>query len=180
MLQLTPYLIAAMSAWVPPSANAEPRDETLARYESIASDAITVAFDESETPIFGGPSGRAQTALFMISVASFESSFRKAVDDGTRRGDHNRSVCLMQIRVGAGTTTDGWTADDLIADRTKCFRAGLHYLRGSFNVCHNLPVLSRMSAYATGRCIDGEDNSKLRVGRALDWWNAHAAPTMPS
>lgn len=180
MIDLTSYLVAAMTAWVPLTAHAEPKDETQARYESIARDAAAVASDASEAPLFGGPSGRAQTALLMVAVASLESGFKKAVDDGTRRGDHNRSVCLMQIRVGSGATSDGWTATDLLSDRTRCLRQGLHYLRGSFNVCRGLPLADRMSAYATGRCVEGEESSRLRVHRALDWWDTHAPPALPA
>jgi hypothetical protein len=176
MPDVASYLVAAMTAWVPLHAHAEPKEDTLARYDAIAHDAVTVAYDESEAPLFGGPSGRAQTALLMLAVASLESSFRKPVDDGTKLGDHGRSYCLMQIRVGDGVTRDGWSGADLVSDRTKCFRAGLHILRGSFAACRNLELKDRMSAYATGRCTPGEEKSRLRVGRALDWWDTHALP----
>ena len=177
MQDLVTYLVAAMAHWVPLYAQAEPQEETAARYESIARDAITVAFDESEKPLFGGPTGRAQTALLMLSVASYESAFRKTVDDGTKLGDHGRSYCLMQIRVGDGTTGDGWTGSDLVGDRTRCFRAGLHILRGSFYACHKLPLADRMSAYATGACTEGNEASRLRVGRAMAWWDTHQRPS---
>jgi hypothetical protein len=180
MPDVTTYLVAAMTTWVPLYAHAEPKEETAARYDSIAHDAIEVAYDEAEAPLFPGPNGRAQTALLMLSVASLESSFRKPVDDGTRLGDHGRSFCLMQIRVGDGVTGDGYRGSDLVSDRTKCFRAGLHILRGSFNACRALPLPDRMSAYATGRCTAGEEHSRLRVGRALDWWDTHAPPTVTS
>jgi len=180
MPELVSYLVAAMTTWVPRHAHAEPKDETLERYEAIAQDAVMVAFDEAEEPVFPGPTGRAQTALLMIAVASLESSFKRNVDDGTRLGDHGRSFCLMQIRVADGVTSDGWRGRDLVRDRTKCFRAGLHILRGSFNACHTLAVQDRMSAYATGHCTEGEEHSRLRVNRALDWWGTHEVPTLPS
>lgn len=180
MIDLPSYLVAAMTAWVPLYAHAEPKEETLARYDAIAHDAATVAMDEAEEPIFPGPTGRAQTALLMLSVASYESSFKKSVDEGTRTGDHGRSFCLMQIRVGDGQTADGWSSADIIADRTKCFRAALHYLRGSFNACRKLPMSDRMSAYATGRCVEGEEKSRERVGRAQAWWDTHPIATQPS
>jgi hypothetical protein len=180
MPDVVTYLVAAMTTWVPLHAHAEPKEDTLKRYDAIAHDAIAVAFDESEAPLFPGPNGRTQTALLMLSVASLESSYQRPVDDGTRKGDHGRSVCLMQIRVGQGVTGDGWSGFDLISDRTKCFRAGLHILRGSFNACHTLALQDRMSAYATGRCTPGEEHSRLRVGRALDWWDTHEPPKMTS
>jgi hypothetical protein len=174
---LVSYLVSAMLAWVPLYAQtAESKEEALARYESIANDAAAVAFDDQESPIFGGPSGRAQTALLMLSIASYESSYRKAVDDGEGRGDHGRSFCLMQIRVGDGITREGWTGTDLIAERTRCFRAALHILHGSFNACHRLPMEDRMSAYATGRCFENAAVSRSRIGRAQRWWMNHPAP----
>jgi hypothetical protein len=182
-MDLVTYLLAAMTSWVPmyaQQAHGEAPEEATARYESIARDAVTVAFDDAEVPLFPGPSGRAQTALLMLSVASFESSFAKAVDDGTRLGDHGRSYCLMQVRVGDGTTAEGWTGSQLVTDRTMCFRAALRILRGSFGACRKLPTLDRMSAYATGRCTEGEAHSRLRVGRALQWWDSHAAPQRPT
>ncbi len=106
------YLVAAMTTWVPLHAHAEPKEETAARYDAIAHDAITVAYDESEAPLFGGPNGRAETALLMLSVASLESSYQKSVDQGTRKGDHGRSFCMMQIRVGDGVTSEGWSGFD--------------------------------------------------------------------
>ena len=176
MPDLATYLVTAMTAWVPVYAHAEPQEQTRARYEAIVHDAVAVAYDEAEAPLFPGPRGRAQTALLMLAVASLESAFKKNVDDGTRLGDHGRSYCLMQIRVGDGVTGDGWSGPQLVGDRKLCFRAGLHILRGSFNACHKLPLGDRMSAYATGRCTEGEEKSRLRVGRALSWWDAHRPP----
>lgn len=178
MPDLVSYLVAAMTAWVPAHAHPEPLDDTLARYDLIARDAASVAYDESEAPLFPGPGGRAQTALLMVAVASLESGYRQSVENGTKLGDHGRSYCLMQIRVGSGVTADGYSGYDLVNDRTKCFRAALHILRGSFNACHNLPVQDRMSAYATGRCTEDEEKSRLRVGRALAWWDTHAPPLL--
>jgi hypothetical protein len=174
---LVSYLVSAMLAWVPLYAQtSESKDDALSRYESIAQDAATVALDDQEAPLFGGPNGRTQTALLMLSIASYESSYRKTVDDGTGRGDHGHSYCLMQIRVGDGVTREGWSGTDLISERTRCFRAALHILHGSFNVCHKLPVEDRMSAYATGRCFENAAVSRSRIGRARVWWLNHPAP----
>jgi hypothetical protein len=174
---LVSYLVSAMMSWVPLYAQtAETKEEALARYESIAQDAAGVAYDDQEAPLFWGPQGRTQTALLMLSVASYESSFRKAVDDGTGLGDHGHSFCLMQIRVGTGVTQEGWTGKDLVTERTRCFRAALHILRGSFGVCHKLPIEDRMSAYATGRCFENAAVSRSRIGRARNYFYNHPAP----
>jgi hypothetical protein len=178
MQDLVTYLVAAMTSWVPLHAQvSESAEDSAARYQSIAQDAVSVAFDESEQPLFWGPEARAETALLLLSIASFESAYRKGVDEGTVLGDHGHSYCLMQIRVGDRTTGEGWSGPDLVADRTRCFRSALHILHGSFGVCHNLPILDRMSAYATGMCIQGATVSRVRIGRALQWWETHQRPT---
>jgi hypothetical protein len=169
-----------MVAWVPPFAHRhrETKEDVLTRYESIANDLATVVQDDTEPSLFEGSRGRMQTALLLLSVASYESSFSRHVDFGEPGGvgDHGHSYCLMQIRVGAGKTREGWTGSDLVHDRKLCFRAGLHILRASMNVCRDLPLGDRLSAYAAGRCERDLPTSQLRVRRALDWWDAHRPP----
>ncbi len=178
MHSLVTYLVAAMLAWVPMRAHAplESAEDGLARYESIATDAATVAMDENEEALFGGPAGRSETALLMLSIASYESSFRRAVDDGTQLGDHGHSYCLMQIRVGGGETREGWTGKQLVDDRTRCFRAALHILHASFHACRKLVVEDRLSAYASGRCFANASVSRSRIWRARSWWALHEPP----
>jgi len=179
MDSLVTYLVAAMLSWVPLRAHTdESAADAQARYESIARDVAAVVLDSGEEPLFGGPGGRAQTALLMLSVASYESSYRKEVDDGRGRGDRGRSYCLMQIHVGNGTTPEGWSGAELVEDRQRCFRAALHFLRGSFGICHRLPIDDRLSAYATGRCVENASISRSRVGRARTWWEGHAPPRL--
>ncbi|HXN33946.1 MAG TPA: hypothetical protein VN894_18880 [Polyangiaceae bacterium] len=178
MESLVSYLVAAMLAWVPLHAHAsfESSDHVLARYQSIARDVVSVALDESEAPVFEGPDNRTQTALLMLAVASYESSFNKRVDDGTRRGDNGHSYCLMQVHVGQGATREGWNARQLIEDRKLCFRAALHILQASFAACRKLPFDDRLSAYASGHCFADAVISRSRVWRARAWWEAHAPP----
>jgi hypothetical protein len=178
MDSLVAYLVAAMIGWVPLHAHApsESPDEARARYESIARDAVAVAFDDAEAPLFSGPEGRTQTALLMLSVASYESNYGQRVDDGRGLGDHGHSYCLMQLRVGRGITREGWTGPELTTDRKLCFRAGLHILRASFGVCHALPVDDRLSAYATGHCFADAAISRSRVSRARAWRASHVPP----
>ncbi len=179
MDSLVTYLVSAMMAWVPLRAQApfESLEDAQARYESIARDVASVAFDENETPIFDGLDGRSRTALLMLSIASFESSYKKTVDDGIGRGDHGQSVCLMQVHLWKPATREGWNARQLIEDRTRCFRSALHILHASFTMCQRLPVADRVSAYATGHCLPSAWISRSRVGRARSWWETHAPPS---
>jgi hypothetical protein len=175
---LISYLIAAMMTWVPLHSHVrfEAPEDTLARYTSIAHDAASVALDQAESPLFDGPEGRTRTALLILSVASYESYFVKSIDDGFGRGDHGSSYCLMQVRVGSGTTREGWSGADLVHDRTLCFRAALHILQASFDACRSLPMDDRVSAYATGHCFRNAHVSRTRVDRARAWWMAHTDP----
>ena len=105
---LVSYLVSAMLSWVPLYAQtAESKEEALARYESIAQDVAAVAYDDQESPLFSGPNGRAQTALLMLSIASYESSYRKTVDDGTGLGDHGHDKRRQhnQWRPAGGTNS---------------------------------------------------------------------------
>jgi hypothetical protein len=184
MNSLVAYLVAAMNAWVPVQTHAalfgERPEDVAARYESIARDAAEVAFDEAEAPIYEGPEGRARTAVLMLSVASYESFFRKSVDEGSERGDHGRSYCVMQIFMPKGRTREGWSTRNLIEDRKLCFRAGLHIMQNSMSDCRRMPFDDRLSAYVTGQCFFNMSLSRQRFGRARAWWASHALPDATS
>jgi hypothetical protein len=179
MHALVSYLFAAMMAWAPPADHDyyAARQDTVERYESIAHDIADVALDPNEPPLFGGPEGRAQTALFVTAIAFYESGgFRRDVDAGVgkrSRGDSGRSWCLMQINLGDGLTPQRWSGRDLVQDRQKCIRAGLGRIRESFALCRALPLDDRLSGYTKGRCVADEDLSHRRMRRAMQWWTAH-------
>lgn len=124
-----------------------------------------------EAPLFEGPQGRAQTALLIASIASFESFFRFDVDSGKVQGDHGKSWCLMQVQVH-GKTAEGWRGTDLVGDRQKCLKAGLHIMRGSFQWCRGLKLIDRLAGYTTGTCKE-EPYAQQRMRRALVWWKDH-------
>jgi hypothetical protein len=145
-----------------------------ARYLSIANDIAQVAYDPDEQPAFAGRRGRQETAALLLAIAFKESGFAHDVDKGPCvqhkdrktgyvRCDGGASACMMQIRIGAGTTKEGWTQRDLFADRTKCFRAGLSLVRRSMNACREHPVEYRLNAYASGVCSLGHSGSKDRM-----------------
>jgi len=160
---LWPWILSAMVAWVPPATS-----EDLDRYRRIAADIDTVTTDPQETPAFDGPDGRARTALLLASTAYDESLFRADVDDGRARGDHGRSVCVMQVWVER-RTREGWTREDLVADRRKCVRAALHILLASLAWCHALDGGDRLGGYTHGRCVTPNRIGRGRWARALAW-----------
>ncbi len=141
----------------------------LERYQEIAQ-AIADVVEEGR-PLFGGTEGRRGTAATVLAVAFMESGFRRDVDLGL--GKHARGggldTCAMQIRMGRGATTaEGWTTEELLGDRRKCFAAGLRLIRQSYVACSGNAPEHRLAAYASGTCREGPGwaASAARVGLA--------------
>jgi len=170
--RLAMWLVSAMLSWSPPIKLTETEQS---RYQAIARDVAAVAFDSNEKPLFDGEDGRAKTALLMASIASFESGFRADVDDGRVKGDHGTSWCLMQIRV-IGKTRDGWLGEDLVKDRSKCFRVALRLMRESFSWCKERSIEDRLAGYTIGTCKENEPLARNRFYRARNWWKEHPLP----
>lgn len=159
-----------------PAEQRETTEEGRARYAEIARDLTAVLFEEETKPLFKGKRGREHTAAVVLAVAHMESGFRKDVDLGAGklgRGDHGRSWCLLQVQAGVtGTVPSGndvtraYTGKDLVADRKKCFRAGLEMLRQSLSACKDAPLKDRLAVYASGSCDKGLAESRLRMALA--------------
>lgn len=203
-LSLEDWCVNRMVLWSPPGKSffkdaRETETEGRARYREIARDAISVAYDPSEAPLFPGPYGRAKTLATILGIADSESGFRKDVDFGkgpASRGDGGRSWCLMQVQLGKaidgksplriglkGDTFEyiydkvhGWGGEDLVVDRKACFRVALRIMRSSFNACSYLPIDERLSVYASGNCVSGRTASKVRISKAIRWLAAVAPP----
>jgi hypothetical protein len=203
---VTTWATARMASWQPAGKSQYPgaketESEGLARYGLIAQDAFAVAYDPAEAPLFSGPNGRAKTMATLLAIASWESGFRKDVDTGSgpaAQGDGGRSWCLVQIQLSKASPSTkktsmrvvmdgdgwkyaydgstGWGGEDLVQDRQKCFRAGLHMARVSFKACSYLPVAERLSVYASGNCQGGRQASALRMNRAISWLSQAPAP----
>ena len=169
------WFVSLMVRWVAStySPAVQPEAERV-RFEAIAADAVAVAFDPTEKPLFQGPLGRTKTAMLLLSVASFESRFEADVESGVRRGDSGRSWCLMQINIGSGRIaldgdgykypkgTEGWAGKDLVGEKNRpdCFRIALHIARKSYQGCGNLSV------YTSGRCDKESRAARYRETRA--------------
>lgn len=180
----------------------ETQQEAEARYNSIASDIVSVVYNRDNPPLFNGPDGRSRSASVVMGIMMHESGFRRDVDYGIGRygrGDGGRSWCLMQIKTGDGRTAtwnkaknrfkqwgdpeselvQGWTGQELVTDRKKCIEAGYRIIRASFQMCRSLPVADWLSVYASGQCAtegDGAEKSQARMNTALNWFNAHRPP----
>lgn len=155
---------------------------------SILSDIVEVAFDATEAPVFDEPHARAKTALFMASIARFESGYDLLVDTGEVVGPQGE-VCVMQVMIdwryqkGVGMLTrEGWSKADLIADRKKCVRAALHKLQVSRAICSNakdpqnvtkkaLVGADQFSIYTGGKCAEGSTYA-LHRHKPVEAWIA--------
>lgn len=165
----------------PPSDWSETSEERATRLAGVAEDIAQVA--ESEAPLPFGSAPRANSAALLVAVASLESDFAIDVDKGpcsTRikgRCDGGASACILQIHVGAGKTHQGWTREELFADRRKCLRAGLALMRRSMNACASAPLLDRLAAYASGLCELGRVRSRDRMSLEQQLISGHPPPT---
>lgn len=201
---LTDWAVERMTVWSPLKNHAalkESPDDAKARYAEIARAARDVAFDPKEAPLFPGADGRSRTMSVLLAIASLESGgFQRNVDLGIGDGvgDGGRSWCLMQIRLSELSQStkrtwyrvslderhysyvyggaSGWGGEDLVADRSKCFRAGLHMVRKSFDIMASSPVKDRLAVYASGKPTTGFLASQRRMSKALEWLDAVPPP----
>lgn len=175
------WLLSAMVAWVPMAAHDfyQPRAATEETYRRIAEEVVEVVLEEE--PLFpdgDGQEGRAQTALLLAAVASYESQYNAVVARGgsVRRGDNDNGAAVgpWQTHPYAPLLPEGWGRGDLAEDGHKAAAFALRMMRESFRACAALPVVDRLGWYAEGGagCRPGL-KSRWRVGRALRWWKAH-------
>jgi hypothetical protein len=192
------WVVNRMISWLPPGRSLvkdakETPEAGKQRYEEIANTLISVVYDPKEPSIFSGKYGRARTLALILSVAYFESGFRRDVDLGVgplARGDNGQSWCMMQVMLGKpglnGNTrtrialygnsykmtsnpNEGWGGNELVTDREKCFRIGLNLIRKSFAACPKTPIEDRLSVYGAGKCLVNWAPSRYRVRKAYDW-----------
>lgn len=188
------WAVGQIQKWSPPGVTYYPdakesEEEARERYAAIVKDLLRVVYDPEEKPLFTGSHGRARTASLLLSIAQTESGFRRDVDFGIgkdAKGDSGESHCLMQIRLSKmannGKTSTrihldsplysfskddtGYGGEDLLRDRTLCFRAALHIARQSIRSCHNLPAEERLGVYTSGDCERGRRSSRVRMLQA--------------
>jgi len=182
-------VINTLSVWLTsivlalyPAAKVHPDDEILQQeyiqhVNEVVKDIYEIVYDPKHTAWFGGKWGRAQEAALATIIAAEESGgFDPEVESGRKRGDQGSSWCLMAINIGKGKTREGWTGPELIADRKKCLTSGINAMQRSMNSCRKYGMLSGLSVYDTGSCIENERISVSRVSRAT-WLVNKKVPT---
>jgi hypothetical protein len=172
---LAAWLLAIMLTSAPPGRSSKPEEarETeaagRARYEAIAQAIAEVSLDPAEAPLFDGDGARKKTAALLLAISRLESTWRRDVDLGLGAQATRKYRCLMQISVPGGKTPEGWTGDDLVASREKCFRRALHILQRGKRVCRKRGGTSFVNHYASGYCDRGEAAVKKRIDLMQSW-----------
>lgn len=183
---LSAWLLSIMLTAVPPGKSRYPEEAResaaagKARYGAIARAIAEVSLDDEEKPLFTGDDGRLKTALILLTISYHESHWRRHIDLGIgprSRGGGGMYHCMMQIAVPRGKTPEGWTADDLVASRDKCFRRGLHILQlGSRHCAAKYGPRSFLNLYASGRCDGGKKPVAKRWVTFDRWLTKHPPP----
>lgn len=179
---LSAWVLSIMLATIPPGKPRWPKEAResseagRARYAQIARTIAEVSMDEDETPIFSGPHARGKTAALLLTISFHESHWARHIDLGlgplSRRGG-GVYHCMMQIAVFKKKTPEGWTAKDLVKDRDKCFRRGLHILQRARRYCMSKKYgpRSMLNLYASGHC-DHAHRPVNKRWRTYDAWLA--------
>lgn len=173
-------VISQLAAAVMQFSNGPTTAAEIPRYEAIVANALDVAFNPAEKPVYSGTSARMRTATLILAVAQLESNFDSRVESGAVRGDHGQSWCFMQVQLPFGqkavatemgffsyaprTSDMGWAGAELAESQTKCFTVGLHIARMSLTRCRNL------SLYTTGKCMQKERYAHNREHRGESIW----------
>jgi len=154
MTETIAFLVGLMTFWVPPATDTE-----IVRYTHIAADSVAVAKEKDWLGL-----SQAETAAVILSIASFESGYRKDIDHGIVRGDGGKSVCLGQVQVPRKYR------EIVATDRRACFRAMLEHVAYSWDWCHRLPWHERLSGYTVGKCVRSKTSRKYsaRMLEAFD------------
>lgn len=172
-------------------------ESATARYESIADDLIQVVYDPKTAPLFKDANGRARTIAVILGVMLHESGFMRQVDYGLGKygkGDHGKSFCSLQLKVGTGRTIpwntrfnrpikwndpkedifNGYTGEELVSNRRLCISEGLKLMRISFGGTSGLPLEDRLRIYASGNREEGVDKSHSRMKTAMTFYSTSA------
>lgn len=168
------YILAAMISWVPlneggvcywPVSQAC-LDRANKHYQEIAKDIAEVVYEPNIKLPFIGDNIKVKTALLMASIASTESQFHQNVDDCHVVGDHGVSFGLWQTQSPRAITCN---------DRKQALRIAITMVNQSLDACKNLPLVERLSVYASGSCNNerGKWHSRRKFNRAINYLKDH-------
>jgi hypothetical protein len=149
------------------------------RYHGISAAVVSVALDEKPiaaiepVPLPGELDIRLYTALAILAATHAETGWHRSSDFGLEhgQGDNGRSWCLGQILTDDdGYTEEGYSGEQLVADRELCLRVTLARLRRSFVACPDIPD-GQFVNYLSGGCSSekaiAESARRVRLFRGM-------------
>ena len=181
---MTPFtfvlsLVLALPAAAPQPGWAETPAALQSRLGSIAGDITAEAFgDDGKPPRRAIPGGPEMMAAVLVALAYKESGWSADADKGpcyrgrsglSARCDSGMSASLWQLRIGAGTTREGWTQTDLFADRRKAVSVAARMVAQSWGCVRQHGEDAALNAYASGSCTGGAyaGLARLKLARRL-------------
>lgn len=120
-----------------------PHAEWSGSYEETARAIADVA---EAHPLYPGEDGRVRTAVELVAIASFESSFDPRA---TREDRGGLSVGLMQVNVSNLRALGLRSMEQLFDVRTN-LEAAVRLLKASHATCRGRPLDDQLAQYATG------------------------------
>ncbi len=163
------YLLGAMNTFYPQSNHTwmEKPIVTETRYEQFAEDIAKVVLDPRVKPLFSGEDGPIKTALLLVVLARYESSYRNDVMTCTKLGDKGVSFGPFQSQRFPDTVCQGnfqaaWVAIEMIHE--------------SFQVCHGTAMSYRLAEYTDGNAWDtprAYKRSSDRMDTAIHYYSTH-------
>jgi hypothetical protein len=165
--------LASLVFGVCPPTRVKPNDE-FAQQEyrehvyDVVNDIYIAVYENKSHSWFSGKWARAYEAALVTIIGSEEGKcFDPILETRPTISPTDHSFCYMQLNIGHGKTIDGRTGSDLLASRISCFLSGLTAARRSLNSCRRYGVLSGLSVYDTGKCIENESISVSRMTRVF-------------
>lgn len=134
------------------------------------------------SPIFVDEAGRRKTLVRTCSDVLNDEGVKISTKceyvppPGSKPSTPTRVLLVGDSYELVSDQTRGFSGQDLVADRELCFTVGLRIIRRSFTACKSLPMLERLSAYASGNCENGREASRRRMGAAVRWLAAYPSP----
>ena len=181
-------------------------EQTIARYHQIAEAIATVAYDPDEEPVATRRFTAAMLAAISFHESRWrrdvDLGMGRTMLARTGWNGGGNAWCMMQLQLGrrwlpapdaerlsseagfriledsALRTSEGWTGLDLLGDRLKCFRAGLHAVRLSAGAARGMGQENWLRIYTSGSMSRGGKCSAQRMWTASLF--ARKAPRSPT
>lgn len=154
---MSELILALMMILIPPKYQAEDEADARERYYSIATEIAWATNDDQ------------RLALFLLTIARHESSFRYDIHNGDKLGDHGRSWGLFQILCGTNRNADvpktAYKAHQIIgvdtASTARAVDAAVIIVRPLVESCGGRPMCVFKAYGGIGKNVDEKTRTRL-------------------